>query len=144
MTYGLVCIFFFFFFSSRRRHTRYISVTGVQTCALPIWTLVLPSHPRGAVIFLRRTTGSGDVVILKRSYRLPVRWPHRLVRCEVDLDTGEIRFFGLRRQAHEQQPLLHTVQYLLPENIKGYSLFERSVLPRKGPLGGAEVVALAQ
>src|ERR1044072_2488291 len=23
-------------FSSRRRHTRYISVTGVQTCALPI------------------------------------------------------------------------------------------------------------
>ena len=26
----------FFFFSSRRRHTRYISVTGVQTCALPI------------------------------------------------------------------------------------------------------------
>ena len=29
--------FFFFFFSSRRRHTRYISVTGVQTCALPIY-----------------------------------------------------------------------------------------------------------
>ena len=28
---------FFFFFSSRRRHTRYISVTGVQTCALPIY-----------------------------------------------------------------------------------------------------------
>ena len=28
--------FFVFFFSSRRRHTRYISVTGVQTCALPI------------------------------------------------------------------------------------------------------------
>src|ERR1044071_2554538 len=28
---------FFFFFSSRRRHTRYPLVTGVQTCALPIW-----------------------------------------------------------------------------------------------------------
>ena len=27
----------FFFFSSRRRHTRYGTVTGVQTCALPIW-----------------------------------------------------------------------------------------------------------
>ena len=25
-----------FVFSSRRRHARYISVTGVQTCALPI------------------------------------------------------------------------------------------------------------
>src|ERR1044072_4667508 len=30
------CFFFFFFVSSRRRHTRCISVTGVQTCALPI------------------------------------------------------------------------------------------------------------
>ena len=25
------------FFSSRRRHTRFVSVTGVQTCALPIY-----------------------------------------------------------------------------------------------------------
>ena len=32
----VIFLFFFFFFSSRRRHTRYISVTGVQTCALPI------------------------------------------------------------------------------------------------------------
>src|SRR3546814_4159752 len=32
------CFFFvFFFFSSRRRHTRCALVTGVQTCALPIW-----------------------------------------------------------------------------------------------------------
>src|SRR3546814_3252324 len=30
-----VCIFFFF--SSRRRHTRCALVTGVQTCALPIF-----------------------------------------------------------------------------------------------------------
>src|SRR3546814_7495320 len=30
-------IFFFFFFSSRRRHTRCALVTGVQTCALPIF-----------------------------------------------------------------------------------------------------------
>src|SRR3546814_7896452 len=31
--------FFFFFFSSRRRHTRCALVTGVQTCALPIFHL---------------------------------------------------------------------------------------------------------
>src|SRR3546814_14844343 len=30
-------ISFFFFFSSRRRHTRCALVTGVQTCALPIY-----------------------------------------------------------------------------------------------------------
>src|SRR3546814_10862397 len=29
-----------FFFSSRRRHTRCALVTGVQTCALPIFTSV--------------------------------------------------------------------------------------------------------
>src|SRR3546814_1074505 len=29
--------FVYFFFSSRRRHTRCALVTGVQTCALPIW-----------------------------------------------------------------------------------------------------------
>src|SRR3546814_10540910 len=29
-----------FFFSSRRRHTRCALVTGVQTCALPIWAQI--------------------------------------------------------------------------------------------------------
>src|SRR3546814_4425426 len=33
---------FFFFFSSRRRHTRCALVTGVQTCALPIYLRELP------------------------------------------------------------------------------------------------------
>src|SRR3546814_9107617 len=33
----MVCIFSFFF-SSRRRHTRCALVTGVQTCALPIYS----------------------------------------------------------------------------------------------------------
>src|SRR3546814_12279225 len=35
-----------FFFSSRRRHTRCALVTGVQTCALPIW-LRLATHLHG-------------------------------------------------------------------------------------------------
>src|SRR3546814_10865202 len=33
----LLLFFVFFFFSSRRRHTRCALVTGVQTCALPIF-----------------------------------------------------------------------------------------------------------
>src|SRR3546814_7349734 len=33
----LVVVFIFFFFSSRRRHTSFALVTGVQTCALPIF-----------------------------------------------------------------------------------------------------------
>src|SRR3546814_9041367 len=35
------CNYFFFFFSSRRRHTSCALVTGVQTCALPIYEVVL-------------------------------------------------------------------------------------------------------
>src|SRR3546814_19736032 len=35
---------FIFFFSSRRRHTRCALVTGVQTCALPIYHLIA-RHP---------------------------------------------------------------------------------------------------
>src|SRR3546814_4968258 len=35
---GMGCVMWFlFFFSSRRRHTRCALVTGVQTCALPIY-----------------------------------------------------------------------------------------------------------
>src|SRR3546814_8947593 len=34
----------FFFFSSRRRHTRCALVTGVQTCALPIFVGGQPLH----------------------------------------------------------------------------------------------------
>src|SRR3546814_4859868 len=33
-----------FFFSSRRRHTRCALVTGVQTCALPIWSGRFTNH----------------------------------------------------------------------------------------------------
>src|SRR5210317_2054527 len=33
-----------FFFSSRRRHTRFLNVTGVQTCALPIFLRARELH----------------------------------------------------------------------------------------------------
>src|SRR3546814_6437503 len=44
-----------FFFSSRRRHTRCALVTGVQTCALPIWGNGGPVVPRPAAV--RRSAG---------------------------------------------------------------------------------------
>src|SRR5213082_2669332 len=36
-THTMSTLYSFFFFSSRRRHTRLCQVTGVQTCALPIY-----------------------------------------------------------------------------------------------------------
>src|SRR3546814_4440055 len=61
--------FLFFFFSSRRRHTRCALVTGVQTCALPIFRRSLRrrsrdprrpagrDHPPGRRAALRRRGG---------------------------------------------------------------------------------------
>src|SRR3546814_1370709 len=46
---------FFFFFSSRRRHTRCALVTGVQTCALPIYAAA-PGLSAGTVLFEKRET----------------------------------------------------------------------------------------
>src|SRR3546814_3406812 len=43
-------MYYFFFFSSRRRHTRCALVTGVQTCALPIYV----EDERGAVARLQQ------------------------------------------------------------------------------------------
>src|SRR3546814_9484964 len=39
VVFTLCIVVYIFFFSSRRRHTRCALVTGVQTCALPIYKL---------------------------------------------------------------------------------------------------------
>src|SRR3546814_6174689 len=63
-------MFFFFFFSSRRRHTRCALVTGVQTCALPICSEIVHSHPRLAeqlaTVTLELRAGRGREEALRR------------------------------------------------------------------------------
>ncbi len=78
------------------------------------WQLDLQAHPHGRIIFLRRTTEQGTVQVLGHSYTVDVLWPHRLVRCEVDLDAHRIRFFRLRRREPAHQPLVGDVPYALP------------------------------
>src|SRR3546814_11535537 len=51
MLYVFWVVFVIFFFSSRRRHTRCALVTGVQTCALPIFRI---AYTRAALKALRR------------------------------------------------------------------------------------------
>src|SRR3546814_7148962 len=46
-----------FFFSGRRRHTRCALVTGVQTCALPIFANYRPQF------YFRTTDVTGEVVL---------------------------------------------------------------------------------
>src|SRR3546814_9656873 len=63
-----------FFFSSRRRHTICALVTGVQTCALPIWK-------RGANFIWGRAVAStidgGRRLVLKAILRLVSKLPRR-------------------------------------------------------------------
>src|SRR3546814_7795452 len=53
---------YFFFFSSRRRHTRCALVTGVQTCALPIFSTSLDANGFWALSKIFHH-GVGDLVI---------------------------------------------------------------------------------
>src|SRR3546814_13272499 len=52
--YGII---FVVFFSSRRRHTRCALVTGVQTCALPIWRMSLVGITSTARLKVRSSPG---------------------------------------------------------------------------------------
>lgn len=78
------------------------------------WTLDLQAHPRGRVVFLRRSNAQGAVEVLGRSFEVDPQWPDRLVRAEVDLDAGRLRFFALRRREPKHQPLLKEFTYALP------------------------------
>jgi len=71
--------------------------------------------PSGHVIFLRRTNAQGAVTLLGRAFPVDVHWPHRLVRAEVKLPDGPIRFFALRRRDPHTQPILGEVPYELPK-----------------------------
>lgn len=78
------------------------------------WALNLQAKPRGRIIFIRRTSGQGKVDLLGRTLTVADTWLHRLVRAEVDLDQGIIRFFALRRKEPDQQKLLAETPYALP------------------------------
>src|SRR3546814_17020090 len=81
----LFLYYFSFFFSSRRRHTRCALVTGVQTCALPISSL-LPS-PR-ALRFLRWRTPN----------------PRRRIRCRETCRSSAITGFAALARRSRSRP----------------------------------------
>ena len=60
----------------------------------------------GTIIFIRRTTETGTVRVLEQTYLADPKWPHRLVRVEVNIATLSLRFFRLRRKAPERQPFI--------------------------------------
>lgn len=78
------------------------------------WEFDLTVPPCGQVIFLRRTDARGVATLLGHALPVDPHWPHRLVRAEVTLPGGPVRFFALRRRDPEAHPLLREVPYELP------------------------------
>ena len=66
------------------------------------------------VIFIRRTSETGTVNLLGRTFQADPLWPHRLVRCHVDFSAETIRFHALRRREPDRQPLLREAPYVFP------------------------------
>jgi hypothetical protein len=75
------------------------------------WHLNLQSRPRGRIMYLRRTSATGAVEVLGRSFEVDPHWLNRLVRVEVDLDGGKIRIYRLRRREPRDQPLLKELHH---------------------------------
>jgi transposase len=107
------------------RSARYVAASRLRAAArteaaparrpFPVgWAPDLQAAPRGRIIYLRRTGADGGVELLGRSFEVDATWPHRLVRAEVDLEVGQIRFYALRRRDPAHQPLLCEVAYKLP------------------------------
>lgn len=109
----------------RRHSERYVNAARQRSAArrdaaperkpFPVdWKLNLQKPLQGTVIFLRRTNNQGVADLLAQSYEVDPTWPNRLVRAEVDLTRGEIRFYRLRRREPKVQPLIKTIPYQTP------------------------------
>jgi hypothetical protein len=82
-----------------------------------VWDFDVQQHPRGTIVFLRRTSAVGAMTLLGHTFPVDRHWPHRLVRAEVDLTADEIRVHALRRREPAHQPLLRSLPYSLPPRL---------------------------
>src|SRR3546814_2061337 len=73
-------MYFCFFLSSRRRHTRCALVTGVQTCALPIYERMVPGTGEMPLVEMIRAIRR-DVVV---SIEVPMRSLKKAGMSEVE------------------------------------------------------------
>lgn len=69
---------------------------------------------RGRIIYIRRTDDQGRLKVLGNQIAVSANWKHRLVRCEIDINQKQMRFFALRRSDPSNQPLLRQTPYELP------------------------------
>src|SRR3546814_2633702 len=72
-----------FCFSSRRRHTRCALVTGVQTCALPIWSRQCAEKSNGKALILT------PLAVARQIEREGKRWGYQIRVIREQSEAGE-------------------------------------------------------
>jgi transposase len=98
-----------------RRHRADRIETAPPRSAFPKpWRLNLQARPKGRMVYVRRTDAEGRAEVLGRAFEVDRHWAHRLVRAEVDLNAGKIRFYRLRRREPGDQPLLKEMVHRIP------------------------------
>src|SRR3546814_7245141 len=85
--------FDFFFFSSRRRHTRCALVTGVQTCALPIYKWINFVLQPEIVKLMSASTG-GTAAVKGGRDLLPEDKKAAFNAAFTDADIANLQFFA--------------------------------------------------
>lgn len=100
--------------ATRLRRAARLAAAPPRRAIASTWRLDLQQRPQGHVVFLRRTNAVGAVTVLGHVYLLDALWPHRLVRCVVDFERRQIRFYRLRRRQPDDQPLVREVPYDFP------------------------------
>lgn len=98
----------------RQQAARRLEAAPPRRSFPPVWRFDPQAPLRGRIVFLRRTSALGAVALLGHAFPVESAWPHRLVRCELDLQAGRIQFYALRRRAPTAQPLLREVTYVWP------------------------------
>ena len=78
------------------------------------WRLNLQQPLTGTAIYVRETNVKGQAVVLGNTFNVSPVWIHRLVRADVDLTKGQIRFYALRRKDPHNHLLLATHDYDTP------------------------------
>jgi transposase-like protein len=81
----------------------------------PDWELDMQTLAQGRLIYLRRTSATGTVEVLGRSFEVDRQWANRLVRVEVDLKAGRLRIYRLRRREPMEQPLLKEIRHRIAD-----------------------------
>jgi Homeodomain-like domain len=78
------------------------------------WRLNLQHPLTGTVIYVKETNAKGQVAVLGHTFNVSPVWINRLVRADVDLTKGQIRFYALRRKDPHNHLLLATHEYKTP------------------------------